>query len=195
MARFFYRGIGAVYERDSHGDCSYVKIFILNHGDGFHDILNVYHKKPLLNPVHWVKNIFVHEMNFHVGNRSGYVSLQFFDTLCRIRDIYHLFVGFLLSRTGRQGGRLSGWCRIQGCYTLAWQGYVGNPQSAVEELAIFVTYFFNDSEQTHLLEAGPQSLGTRVVLQPVPRDGAPAHAAWRAWRGCQPRFLRIFPAL
>ena len=56
-----------------------------------------------------------------------------------------------------------------------------------EELAIFVTYFFNDSEQTHLLEAGPQSLGTRVVLQPVPRDGAPAHAAWRAWRGCQPR--------
>lgn len=52
---------------------------------------------------------------------------------------------------------------------MAWQGYVGNPQSAVEELAIFVTYFFNDSEQTHLLEAGPQSLGTRVVLQPVQR--------------------------
>ena len=25
------------------------------------------------------------------------------------------------------------------------------PQSAVEELAIFVTYFFNDSKQTHLL--------------------------------------------
>ena len=46
---------------------------------------------------------------------------------------------------------LSGWCRIQGCYTLARQGYVGNPQSAVEELAIFVTYFFNDSKQNHLL--------------------------------------------
>ena len=27
---------------------------------------------------------------------------------------------------------LSGWCRIQGCYTLAQQGYVGNPQSAVK---------------------------------------------------------------
>ena len=80
---------------------------------------------------------------------------------------------------------LSGWCRIQGCYTLARQGYVGNPQSAVEELAIFVTCLpHTSSEQTHLLEAGPQSLGTRVVLQPVPRDGAPAHAAWRAWRGC-----------
>ena len=25
-----------------------------------------------------------------------------------------------------------------------------------------------------------------MVLEPVPRDGAPAHAAWRAWRGCQP---------
>ena len=80
---------------------------------------------------------------------------------------------------------LSGWCRIQGCYTLAWQGYVGNLRSAVEELAIFVTCLpHTSSEQTHLLEAGPQSLGTRVVLQPVPRDGAPAHAAWRAWRGC-----------
>ena len=32
---------------------------------------------------------------------------------------------------------LSGWCRIQGCYTLAEQGRVGNPQSAVEELANF----------------------------------------------------------
>ena len=30
---------------------------------------------------------------------------------------------------------LSGWCRIQGCYTLAQRGYVGNPQSVVEELA------------------------------------------------------------
>ena len=44
-----------------------------------------------------------------------------------------------------------------------------------------MTYFFNDSEQTHLLETGPHSLGARVVLQPVPRDSAPAHAAWRAW--------------
>ena len=34
---------------------------------------------------------------------------------------------------------------------LAQQGHVRNPQSAVEELAIFVTYFFNDSKQTHLL--------------------------------------------
>jgi len=34
---------------------------------------------------------------------------------------------------------------------LAQQGYVGNPQSVVEELAIFVTYFFNGSKQTHLL--------------------------------------------
>ena len=42
-------------------------------------------------------------------------------------------------------------CRIQGCYTLAWQGCVGNLQSAVGKLAIFVTYFFNDSKQTHLL--------------------------------------------
>ena len=24
---------------------------------------------------------------------------------------------------------LSGWCRIQGCYTLAQQGYVGNPET------------------------------------------------------------------
>ena len=76
---------------------------------------------------------------------------------------------------------LSGWYHIQDCYTLAQQRHVGNPQSAVEELVIFVTYFFNDSKQTHLLQTGPQNLGTRVVLQPVPRDGTPAHAAWRAW--------------
>jgi|GEM_PF-623801 transposase IS3/IS911 family protein len=41
---------------------------------------------------------------------------------------------------------------------LAQQGYVGNTQSAVEELAIFVTYFFNDSKQTHL-EAYSQGVG------------------------------------
>ena len=38
-----------------------------------------------------------------------------------------------------------------GLLRLAQQGHVRNPQSAVEELAIFVTYFFNDSKQTHLL--------------------------------------------
>ena len=73
-----------------------------------------------------------------------------------------------------------------GYYAWRNRGMSNIPQSAVEELAIFVTYFFNESKQTHLLYTGPQSLGTRVVLQPVPRDGAPAHAAWRAWRGCQP---------
>ena len=30
---------------------------------------------------------------------------------------------------------LSGWCRFQGCWTLAQQGYVGNSQSAVGEFA------------------------------------------------------------
>ena len=34
---------------------------------------------------------------------------------------------------------------------LAQQGYVGNLQNAVGKFAIFVTYFFNDSKQNHLL--------------------------------------------
>ena len=59
-------------------------------------------------------------------------------------------------------------------------------QKRREELAIFVTYFFNESKQTHLLYTGPQNLGTQWFYNQS-RDGAPAHAAWRAWRGCQPR--------
>ena len=60
-----------------------------------------------------------------------------------------------IHRQGRQPPRnlcdvpLSGWCRIQGCYTLAQHGMSDIPQSVVEELAIFVTYFFNDSKQTY----------------------------------------------
>jgi len=53
-------------------------------------------------------------------------------------------------------------------------------QKRREELAIFVTYFFNESKQTHLLYTGPQNLGTQWFYNQS-RDGAPAHAAWRAW--------------
>ena len=96
-----------------------------------------------------------------------------------------------LLRRGRQPSRnlcgvpLSGWCRIQGCYTLAEQGRVGNPQSAVEELANFC-----DVSSSHELRTNPLAVDgfakswNAMVLQPVPGDGAPAHAAWRAWRGC-----------
>ena len=81
---------------------------------------------------------------------------------------------------------LSGWYHIQDCYTLAQQRHVGNPQSAVEELVIFVTYFFNDSKQTHLLQTGPQNLGKRVVLQPAQRRYA-GSCSLEGLVACQPR--------
>ena len=60
------------------------------------------------------------------------------------------------------------------------------PQNAVKELANFCDVSSSHELRTNppVIDTGPQSLGTRLVLQPVPRDGAPAHAAWRAWRGC-----------
>ena len=69
---------------------------------------------------------------------------------------------------------------------MAQQRHVGNPQSAVEELVIFVTYFFNDSKQTHLLQTGPQNLGTRVVLQPPQRRYA-GSCSLEGLVACQPR--------
>ena len=45
---------------------------------------------------------------------------------------------------------LSGWCRIQ-AITPGATGVCRKPTKRCEELAIFVTYFFNDSKQTHLL--------------------------------------------
>ena len=62
------------------------------------------------------------------------------------------------------------------------------PQSAVEELANFC-----DVSSSRELRTNPPVIDgstkpwNAMVLQPVPRDGAPAHAAWRAWGGCQPR--------
>ena len=58
-------------------------------------------------------------------------------------------------REGRRPSRslcdvpLSGWCRIQGCYTLAQRGYVGNPQSVVEELANFCDESSSRELRTH----------------------------------------------
>ena len=60
------------------------------------------------------------------------------------------------------------------------------PQNAVKELANFCDVSSSHELRTNppVIDTGPQSLGTRLVLQPIPRDDAPAHAAWRAWRGC-----------
>jgi len=61
-----------------------------------------------------------------------------------------------IHRQGRQPPRnlcdvpLSGWCRIQ-AITPGATGACRKPTKRCEELAIFVTYFFNDSKQTHLL--------------------------------------------
>ena len=33
--------IAAVQQRDSHGDGSYIQMFLLDHGNGFHDIFHV----------------------------------------------------------------------------------------------------------------------------------------------------------
>jgi len=64
------------------------------------------------------------------------------------------------------------------------RGRVGNPQSAVEELANFC-----DVSSSHELRTNPLAVDesakswNTIVLQPVPGDGTPAHATWR---GCQP---------
>ena len=73
-------------------------------------------------------------------------------------------------RQGRQPPRNpcnvppSGRCHIQAATPWHNKGHAGNPHSTVKDSTIFVTRPPRaSSKQTHLLETGPQSLGTRVA--------------------------------
>ena len=91
-------------------------------------------------------------------------------------------------RQGRQPLRnlcdvpLSGWCRIQGCYTLAQRGYVGNPQSVVEELANCCDVSSSRELRTHppVIDGVAKSWNAGGVAT-SPEGRCAGSYAWRAW--------------
>lgn len=69
---------------------------------------------------------------------------------------------------------------------MAQQGYIGNPQSPVEELAIFVTYFFNDSKQTYGYRRALKVL-ERNSVAPSPEGRCAGSCSLEGLVACQPR--------
>ena len=74
-----------------------------------------------------------------------------------------------------------------GLLHLGVAGVCRKPAKRRRETRHFCDVFLQRLQTNPPVIDGPTKSWNAMVLQPVPRDGAPAHAAWRAWRGCQPR--------